>query len=227
MLKRLENKLMMLNTVLSFLKQNRSLWEASVVMLELITNLESLIGEIESLRLITESNLTGITAEKNNQQEELIDKAYELFSMLYAMASLAGNKVLQAKVDYSESELQNIRGGDLRATCAAILAIVKENLTALERFEITEVDATGLEALIASFGENIPAYRVSVTERKAANEKMKELFLKADGLLNEQVDRMMVRYKNTSPEAYAAYTNARSVVHYGTRHENKETQEAK
>ena len=225
MLKRLENKLMMLNTVLSFLKQNRSLWEASLVMVELIANLESLIGEIESLRLQTESNLTGITAEKNNQQEDLIDKAYELSSVLYAMASLADNKVLQAKVDFTESELQNIRGGDLLATCTAVVAIVKENLTALERFEITEADATELENLIASFGENIPAYRVSVTERKAANEKMKELFLKIDNLLNEQVDRMMVRYKNTSPDAYVAYTNARSIVHYGTRHENKETQE--
>ena len=64
MLKRLENKLMILNTVLSFFKQNRSLWEASLVMVELIRNLESLISEIESLRLLTESNLTGITAEK-------------------------------------------------------------------------------------------------------------------------------------------------------------------
>lgn len=226
MLKRLENKLMMLNTVLSFLKQNRSLWEASPVMVELITNLENLIGEIESLRLLTESNLTGITAEKNNQQEELIDKAYELSSILYAMASLADNKVLQAKVDYTESELQNIRGGDLLTTCTSIAAIVKENLTDLERFEITEDDASDLEKLIASFAENIPAYRVSVTERKAANEKMKELFLNADSLLNEQLDRMMVRYKNNSAEEYTAYTNARSIVNYGIRHESKPTQEA-
>ncbi len=226
MLKRLENKLMMLNIVLSFLKQNRSLWEASPVIVELISNMENLISEIESLRLLTESNLTGITAEKNKQQEELIDKAYELSSVLYAMASLADNKVLKAKVDYTESELQNIRGGDLLATCTAVVAIVKENLTALERFEITEDDASDLENLIASFAENIPAYRVSVTERKAANKKMKELFLKANNLLNEQVDRMIVRYKNTSPNAYAAYTNARSIVHYGIRHESKSILEA-
>ena len=226
MLKRLENKLMMLNTVLSFLKQNRSLWEASLVMVELLGNLDSLINEIESLRLLTESNLKGITVEKNNQQEELIDKAYELSSVLYAMASITGNKVLQAKVDYTESELQTVRGGDLLTICTSIAGNVKENLTDLERFEITEVDATQLEALISLFGENIPAYRVSVTERKAANEKMKELFLTVDSLLNEQVDRMMVRYKNTSPEAYAAYINARSIVHYGIRHESKSAQEA-
>ena len=222
MQKRLENKLTMLKTVLSFLKQNHSMWENSPVMVELVNKLEVLIGEIESIRLVIDSDITGITAEKMAQQVALIDKSYELSSILYAMASSSKNKVLQGKVDFTESELQNARGGDLISTSSAIAGLVRENLTVLVPYELTEADVTGFEEMISSFAENLPTHRVSLAERKAANERLKEVFSAVDVVVNEQLDRMMVRYRNTSANLYAAYNNARSVVDYGTRHEKVE-----
>ena len=222
MLKRLENKLTMLNAVLRFLKQNNSAWANSTVMVELIGKLEALIGEIISIRLITEGDLTGITAEKLAQQEALINKAYELSSILYAMASSSENKILQGKVDFTESELTNARGGDLISTCLAIATLVGENLAALVPYALTEADVTVFEGMIGSFSENLPTHRVSVAERKAANERLKELFSMVDILVNDQLDRMMVRYRSASPDLYAAYLNARAIVHYGIRHEKEE-----
>lgn len=221
MQKRLENKLTMLNAVLRFLKQNSSAWGSSTVMAELITKLEALIGEIESIRLITDSDLTGITAEKLAQQEVLISKAYEFSSILYAMASRSENKVLQGKVNFTESELQNARGGDLISTCKAIAALVSENLAALVPYDLTKADMTVLGEMISSFSENLPTHRVSVAERKAANERLKEAYATVDILVSEQLDRMMVRYRNGSSDLYAAYNNARAIVHYGIRHEKE------
>lgn len=222
MQKRLENKLRMLNAVLSFLKQNSSVWGSSIVMAELIAKLEALIGEIESIRRITNSDLTGITDEKLLQQESLVSKAYEFSSILYAMASRSENKVLQGKVNFTESELQNARGGDLISTCKAIATLMEDNLAALVPYELTESDVTLLGEMISSFAENLPTHRVSVAERKAANERLKEAFSMVDILVNEQVDRMMVRYRSTSSDLYAAYINARTIVHYGIRHEKEE-----
>ncbi len=222
MQKRLENKLTMFKAVLSFLKQNISAWGSSTVMAAIIAKLEDLIGEIETVRLITNSDLTGFTAEKLVQQDALINKAYELSSILYAMASSSKNKVLQGKVDFTESELQNARGGDLISTSSAIAALVRDNLTVLVPYELTETDVTGFEEMISSFAENLPTHRVSLAERKAANERLKEVFSAVDVVVNEQLDRMMVRYRNTSANLYAAYNNARSVVDYGTRHEKVE-----
>ena len=222
MLKRLENKLTMLNAVLSFLKLNISAWGNSTVMAELITKLETLIGEIESIRRITNSDLTGITAEKLVQQEILINKAYELSSMLYAMASRSENMVLLGKVDFTEHELQNARGGDLISTCKTIATLVEENLTDLVPYELTQADVTVLEEMIGNFSNNLPTHRVSVAERKAANDRLKEVFSAVDILVNEQLDRMMVRYRSSSPDLYAAYINARTIVNYGIRHEKEE-----
>lgn len=221
MLKRLANKLTMLKAVLNLLKQNHSLWDNSTVMVALVNKLEAYITEIESTQLITDSDLTGITAEKLAQQEALIDKAYELSSILYAMASATGNKILQGKVDLSESDLQKTRGGDLVSTCKAIAALVRENLTALVPYALTEPDVVALEDIIGSYSENLPVHRVSVSERKGANDRLKEEFTKTDTLVNEQLDRMMVRYKRTSPDLYASYINARRIVNYGIRHEKE------
>jgi len=143
MQKRLENKLTMFKAVLSFLKLNISAWGSSTVMAAIIAKLEDLIGEIETVRLITNSDLTGFTAEKLVQQDALINKAYELSSILYAMASSSKNKVLQGKVDFTESELQNARGGDLISTSSAIAGLVRENLTVLVPYELTEADVSG------------------------------------------------------------------------------------
>jgi len=222
MVNRLENKLTMFKAVLSFLKLNISAWGNSTVMAELISKLEALIGEIESIRLITDSDLTGITAEKLVEQEDLIDKAYELSSILYAMASRSENKVLQGKVDFTETELQKTRGGELISTCVAIASLVSENLATLVPYEVTQADVSVLEEMISSYSENLPTHRVSVSERKAANDRLKEVFSTVDTLVNEQLDRMMVRYRNNSTDLYAAYNNARTTVNYGIRHEKVE-----
>lgn len=222
MQKRLENKLTMLKAVLSFLKQNRSMWENSPVMVELVNKLEVLIGEIESIRLVIDNDITGITAEKMAQQLALTDKSYELSSILYAMASSTENRILQGKVDYSETDLQKTRGGDLISTSVSIAELVRENLPALVPYSLTEADVIRFEELIDNYTKNLPTHRVSVAERKSAIERLKEAFSKVDTLINEQLDRMMVRYRNTMPDLYATYINARMIVNYGIRHEKVE-----
>jgi hypothetical protein len=151
MQKRLENKLTMLKAVLSFLKQNRLMWGNATIMSELIDKLEALIAEIESVRLIIDSDLTGITSEKLAQREVLIAKAFELSSILYSMASANGNNVLQGKVDFAESELQKTRGGELISICVAIATLVGENLVALVPYALTQADVTVLGEIDQQF----------------------------------------------------------------------------
>lgn len=67
--------------------------------------------------------------------------------------------------------------------------------------------------------------RVSVSERKAAHEKLAKLFAQTDALLKNQLDRLMVRFRETEPELYATYQNARRIIPYGVRHEKKKEPE--
>jgi hypothetical protein len=225
--KRFENKLKMMAAVLALMKLNKNIWNNSPVMVAAIDELTALVDQILAARKVTDSNLTGLTDEKKEQQKKLIDNAFEMASVLVAFASRTGDQVLLATVDFPYSIFSRQREGKQLNTCKDILSLLRKHAGALVEYDITEADATELEGLIGLFEQGLPTNRVSVSERKAANKKQKELFATADSHLEVQLDRLMVRNKTKHPDFYNSYLNARIIVDYGTRYEKeKEGEEA-
>ena len=104
--------------------------------------------------------------------------------------------------------------------------IARDNLPSLEGYSITEPELVVFDGQISAYEGDLPNHRVSVSERKAANAKLKDLYKEADEVLTSQIDRLMFRFSTAKPDFYAAYLNARKVVDYGTRHEKSESNEA-
>jgi len=138
---------------------------------------------------------------------------------LYAMAIKKNDAILAAKVDFTETDLLKMRDDNLVTTCRNILEFASEHLAGLIAYEVTSDELIVLKEEINRFAENLTTGRVSVSERKAANEKLKIVFLQVDALLKKQLDRIMVRYRKTEPDFYATYQNLRRIVNYGVRHE--------
>jgi len=61
--------------------------------------------------------------------------------------------------------------------------------------------------------------RADIAGRKAANISLEEQFDDTSGLLENQLDRLMVRFKNSHPDFDAANMNARVIVDHEMRHE--------
>jgi len=224
MIKRFENKMVMVKALLRLLRLNQPLWQDSVPISNAVNELEGLIAQIEATRLITDANHTGMITEKTNLQNSLITKAFEISSMLHALASSSKNLILLKKVDFPISELQRQRDGELASMCKGIATLTHEYMPALVDYPVTEAELEGFEELTAEYESGLPNHRVSVSERKAANEKLKDLFKMADVVLINQIDRLMFRYSTTAPDFYASYQNARKVVDYGIRHEKPEAE---
>jgi hypothetical protein len=225
MIKRLENKMMMLKAVLKLLKSKRSLWKDIVPFVNAVNQLEGLVAEIEATRMITDEDHAGLVAEKTALQNSLITTAFEIVSMLHAMASSTKNNVLLGKVSFPISELQRQRDRELATTCKGIVLIARYNLPALEGYPVTESDLVGFEGQISAYEDDLPNHRVSVSERKAANAKLKDLYKETDDLLVNQLDRLMFPFRTAKPDFFAAYLNARKIVDYGVRHEKPENDE--
>jgi len=222
MIKRFENKMVMLKALLRLLRLNQSLWQDSVPFVNAVNQLEALIAQIEATRMITDENRSGMVAEKTKLQNSLITKAFEITSMLHAMASSLKNQILLGKVDFPISELQRQRDGGLASICKGIAILARENMPGLIEYKITEPELTGYEGQIAQYESGLPNHRVSVSERKAANVKLKDLHKQADDVLSNQIDRLMVRFSTANPDFYASYHNAHKVVDYGIRHDKPE-----
>lgn len=224
MIKRFENKMVMIKALLRLLRMNQPLWQDFIPLVNAVNELESLIAQIEATRQITDANYSGMIAEKTNLQNSLIAKAFEITSMLNALASSTKNQILLKKVNFPISELQRLRDGELASKCKGIATLTREYMPVMVDYPFSESELAGFEGQTDAYESGLPNHRVSVSERKAANEKLKDLFKMTDEVLINQIDRLMFRYSTMAPDFYASYQNARKVVDYGVRHEIPEEQ---
>lgn len=224
--KRFENKLTMINAVMSLLNQNQVIWQGSAPFVSAVNDLKAKVLLIELAQQEVLNPVAGITGEKQSIQDSVVDKAYELASMLFALAEKTKDMVLKAKVDFPISELRNIRDGELAVSSKNILALGIRNETALADYNISAGKLNELQTLITQYETQIPGYRVTVSTKKANNEKLKGLLADAMKILTNQTDKLMIGYKVSQSDFYASYGNARKIVDYGIRHEKPETAEA-
>lgn len=214
-----ENKLVMMKALLSFLKLNQVVWQNSQPFVSAVNELNNLIAAIELTRQSTDVDQSGLVTEKRTYRTNLANHSFEIASQIYAMACQTKDQVLQAKVNFSKSELEGQRDGELASTSKTILALGRTYLQALIPYGITDAELNILEELIQTYESSLPTTRISVSERKANNEKLKGLFISSKLILKDQISRMMVRYQSSNPDFYAGYLSASKVVDYGIRHE--------
>lgn len=218
MLKRLANKLVMYHGVQSHLNQNKELWTVVPAMVEIVNDFEALLAKIETYQQLIKGNKNGITKQKAAQQDVIIAHTYELSSLVYVAATKKNDMVLAAQVNFTPTKLLKKRDSTLVATCLSFVETATGHLAELSDYPITAEELLVLKEEINRFAENISSGRVSVSEGKAANENMKQVFLQVDALLKNQLDRMMVRYRKTKPKFFAMYHELRRIIHYGVRH---------
>ena len=223
--KRLLNKLRMYKAVLALLKTNQSAWEMIPDVVSDVDELKSTIDEIEVTEQLISVELTGQSDEKETVQERLIQLILSISSALMARADRTSNEVLAAKVNFSESALRGQRDQQQLITGRKIANLAEENLDGLISAGITIDHVSALREQTEQFEALLPVNRISVAERKAANAHLKVLFKRADKLLKNRLDRMMIRYETEDPAFFAAYENARMILDYGTRHKNEAQEE--
>lgn len=214
----------MIKAVLALLTSNLKVWEMIPDVVSDVDELKLTVGEIETTQLLTSTELTGQSDEKETVQEKLIQMILSIASALAARADRVSNEVLAAKVNFSESALSRQRDQQQVVTGRRIAMLAEEQLEGLTSSGITIDQVNALRELTDQFEALLPVNRISVAERKAANARLKSLFKQADKLLKNRLDRMMVRYETEDPAFYAAYLNARMILDYGTRHEDGSTQ---
>lgn len=212
----------MIAAVLHFLYQNEAEWAGFEPMLLATNELNAAKEQIAVLQQTSNTTHSGLVSSKDLRIENLINKVFELTSMLFLLAKKNNDEDLKAKVRFSLSDLKNLRDPELAVVAAGILALGLENAGNLETYGITGDKLTELDTLVTEYQQGLPAYRSSISQRKAANSELKIQITKALTIVKEDMDRLMVKYRISNPKFYAGYLNARKVIEYGTRHDKKE-----
>jgi len=129
-----------------------------------------------------------------------------------AYAHKASDNQMLTRVDTTLGTLRGGRGQDSRDKCSDILDAATANLAALADYEIKQADLDNLEQLIGDYDELAPQPRNAIGSAKGAGQASDAAFDRADGILNNGIDKLMLKYEDTNPDFFRDYTNARIII---------------
>jgi hypothetical protein len=179
-----------------------------------VSQMALLNGEIEATAQIQDSPNTGITLDKKNKMDAMATAALPLVGCIQAYATDENNQELYEKVNYTYSSFTH--GNDIDKYDRAMMVHAKgtEYLTEMAEYGVTQDMLDALNTAAAAFHAIFTKPQTAIDARKAATEKLEELFAQLNKLLKNKMDKLMMKYQVTNPDFYNDYVNAREIVDY-------------
>ncbi len=172
---------------------------------------QELIGQY---RQIQEADDSGLTKGKIQLRVRLINCILLFSAALRAYANATANEELKAKANYGLSNLKKSADSILVDIAVLLVGLATPLKGELVRFFIGDAEFTEMDSLLTEFKVAIPKRRVAAAASKNSTLNISEVFATLDKLLKEEIDVLMLLLRNSQPDFYYAYKNARNIVDY-------------
>ena len=182
-----------------------------------VTTLAGLLSSIRSQNQVLEVSTKGYTEAKNAAKEGLIAVLMPVLKRVQAYASISKDEVLKNEVKLSSSELAKMYESMLASTCRAVKQVCEAKSAVLAPYGLTEPMLRSLDDAITAFEAKLagsPQYR---GEQKAAKLTIEMYFGQGDDIIKNKLDMLAEIIKDTNPETYTEYRNARKLEMSGSR----------
>lgn len=157
--------------------------------------------------------LKGITADKNNLKQSLCQRASDVANIVYAFAAANSNSALKEEVNFPISKLTKASDATLLQMCRQIHDKAFANSAPLElNYGLTPQMLTELQTVIDNYAAATPKPRTATSQRKTLTTNLRQLFKEADAVLLDQMDRLVVTFRESNPNFVTTYENARIIV---------------
>jgi len=204
------NKMAMYQAVAEVCEMYKSTWEGLPIANVLFTEFKDQKATLEAAALRQEQDFTGITADKRNLKQLMIDRAFVIARALTAYASITENSILAGRVKYSKSDFTSAKDVDVLSKAKSVWEVAQEHVDNLADYGITAQHVTELEEAIANYGDALSSPRVAINQRKEATGSIQQQIKRIDIHLKKKLDAIMVQFDDT--EFYSTYQAARMIV---------------
>jgi hypothetical protein len=177
-----------------------------------VDKLAAILPEIELLNANQDKDLTGITEDKNELADQVIDHLIEVSGAVHSYAELNDNKTLQSLVNYKSTKVVRLDQHDLIAAGTIVLD---------EAHKIPELSNAGIshEELI-EFDDALTRLKSSTSNRREAGieqsgstKRIAELFSQAEDIKRNTLDRLAPQFQRKAPEFFNKYKAAATVIY--------------
>jgi len=212
MKKTLINKLQMIDALLAILHNWQSIWNVSVPIAAAIAELEAQKKLIEEQLRIHEALKMPSAEAKNEQKELCTELLLPLSGATSVYATDTHNTELKQKVDLNASELKKGSQTVFAQRMLGFNALIAPLLDQLMPYGITQAMLDEHREASELFVAMLPQSREKQKLLKTSSEKLEADINNAIlTIIEARLDKMMLIYKNTNPDFYNQYVNARKI----------------
>lgn len=213
----LENKLTMYKAVESLLDNNTAKLAAITALTPVIIDFKDRITAITEKDTLANTAGAGTAGIKTADEAALISDAVTIASALFALGSATNDDRLKALSKVTKSSLKDLRDTQLATDVTNIKNLADTYAAPLAGYGITAPMIAALETKVANFNISLGARELGSNVSSSAFKQLDVMFKETDTLLKDQMDKIMVIFKNSDPQFYGEYVNSREVIDLGHR----------
>ncbi len=205
-----KSKIYMYEAVVSLLLENRDIVTLIRPFHTSLNKLRRLIDEIEKKEKELSSQTLSKTIEASKAKEELIPVLSQITSALFIYAKQAGDIKLKEKTRCSNSYFVRLRDSELIDYSSAILNIANKNIASLKKFDITKSHLELLNVKLEQFKNALDNKITGIMSGETVT-SITELFVEADNIVSQQMDRYVEILGEEYEEFYDEYLSTRAM----------------
>jgi hypothetical protein len=213
----LTNRVTMFKTVTAHLDNNSSVWNTMAPLQTAVTQFKAKIAAIDTTAQKQEAP-NGATDDKAEARDALEDVLFLACEALGALAHTSNDNALSALTDVTRTSLDRMNAEELSNRAVSVLAAATTRKTELATLQVTQANLDELDEALQDFNAAKTGPRTAVAARVVQTESLPRLIREANGILRNQIDRMVSLLKRTNPEFVSGYQSARVIVDRAATH---------
>jgi hypothetical protein len=154
----------------------------------------------------------GVAQDKGTLRTTLIQNAYDIASLVFALSNKLKNDTLKQQVDFSITDLERIKDDLLVPTCNNIKTAANNNLVAMADYGITAASLTAFQTNMDNYSGSVAKPRLAITAKTTNNKAVKATIKEINDILKNEMDKTIVAFRTANPNFVAAYFEARKIV---------------
>jgi hypothetical protein len=211
-------KFNMYQKVLNVCEENKEEYAGIPALVNAVNGLKTRVSDIQSVtQQQTETTSKGATKDKNSVIDRMVELSLKVAAPTYVYALDTENNRLLQKVNVNKSMFYQNHDQGALTLAKIILAEANTHSTALSNYGLSNTDLMELETVISQFDGLINAPSGVIGERKLYTSNLRELFVAADSIIYDKLDKLVVLFKSSKPDFFTLYSNARNVVNTAAR----------
>ncbi|MBV5282336.1 MAG: hypothetical protein JZU53_07870 [Paludibacter sp.] len=178
-----------------------------------IEQLKVINSEIDQLSVIQSEDLTGITEDKNEVLQEVIDYLIEVSGAIHSYAGQQGNKSLQALVNFKPSKVEHLDRHEIINVATTVLNEARKIVpSALINEGITPDEITQFDNVLTKLKSYSNTRHTAGIDQKDVTRRIAKLFAQATDIKKNTLERLAPQYERKAPEFFNKYKTAANVI---------------